>query len=197
MKIVFISGPTGSGKTTLSNVISKKFKNSFVLSTDNYYKTGFISRLLSKLIEDYFDKIISFDYKLFEKDFNLISKNLTAEHKYLYDFQNKTISKFLIKKKKVKVLIVEGIFAKDLLYKFDKVKYILIEIKTDKLSCMNRTIKRDANERGKSNDVAKIDFLKSWKYFYNKNKFTKKTLNEFIYSNNTDLNLVFEKIINL
>ena len=48
MKIIFISGPSGSGKTTLSNQIIKKNKNGFVLSTDNYYKTGLISKFLSK-----------------------------------------------------------------------------------------------------------------------------------------------------
>ena len=40
MKIIFISGPTGSGKTTLSKKIAKEIKNSTILSTDNYYKTG-------------------------------------------------------------------------------------------------------------------------------------------------------------
>ena len=50
MKLIFISGPSGSGKTTLSNQIIKKNKNGFVLSTDNYYKTGLISKLLPKFV---------------------------------------------------------------------------------------------------------------------------------------------------
>ena len=50
MKLIFISGPSGSGKTTLSNQIIKKIKNGIVLSTDNYYKTGLISKLLSKIL---------------------------------------------------------------------------------------------------------------------------------------------------
>ena len=49
MKLIFISGPSGSGKTTLSKQIIEKIKNGIVLSTDNYYKTGPISKLLSKL----------------------------------------------------------------------------------------------------------------------------------------------------
>ena len=68
MKLIFISGPSGSGKTTLSNQIIKKNKNGFVLSTDNYYKTGLISKLLSKFIEGFFDRGISFNKKLFKKD---------------------------------------------------------------------------------------------------------------------------------
>ena len=51
MKLIFISGPSGSGKTTLSNQIILKNKNGFVLSTDNYYQTGLISKLLSKFVE--------------------------------------------------------------------------------------------------------------------------------------------------
>ena len=51
MKLIFISGPSGSGKTTLSNQIIKQHKNGFVLSTDNYYKTGLISKLLSKIVK--------------------------------------------------------------------------------------------------------------------------------------------------
>ena len=61
MKLIFISGPSGSGKTTLSNQIIAKIKNGIVLSTDNYYKTGIISKLLSKFIDGYFDRKISFN----------------------------------------------------------------------------------------------------------------------------------------
>ena len=63
MKLIFISGPSGSGKTTLSNKIIVKVKNGIVLRTDNYYKTGLISKLLSKSIKGYFDRSISFNYK--------------------------------------------------------------------------------------------------------------------------------------
>ena len=49
MKLIFISGPSGSGKTTLSDKIMVKVKNGIVLRTDNYYKTGLISKFLSKL----------------------------------------------------------------------------------------------------------------------------------------------------
>ncbi|MDC3147579.1 uridine kinase, partial [Prochlorococcus sp. AH-716-I09] len=80
MKLIFISGPSGSGKTTLSNQIISKIKNGVVLSTDNYYNTGIISKLLSKFIEGYFDRSISFNYKLFKKDFNFIIKNGISIH---------------------------------------------------------------------------------------------------------------------
>ena len=75
MKLIFISGPSGSGKTTLSKKIKEEIKNGIILSTDNYYKTGLISKLLSKFVEGYFDRGISFNYKLFKKDFNFIYNN--------------------------------------------------------------------------------------------------------------------------
>ena len=66
MKLIFISGPSGSGKTTLSKQILVKIKNGFVLITDNYYKTGIISYIFSKLVLVILIRI-SFDYKLFKK----------------------------------------------------------------------------------------------------------------------------------
>ena len=90
MKLIFISGPSGSGKTTLSDQIIAKIKNGIVLSTDNYYKTGLISKLISKFVEGYFDKNISFNYKLLKNDFNFIVKNGILNHKRSYDFERKS-----------------------------------------------------------------------------------------------------------
>ena len=113
MKLIFISGPSGSGKTTLSKKITLKIKNSFVLSTDNYYKTGLISKLLSKSIIGYFDRSISFNYKLFKEDFNFILKNGISINERFYNFENKTIKNLLKETKNVNYIIVEGIFAKE------------------------------------------------------------------------------------
>ena len=100
MKLIFISGPSGSGKTTLSKKILGKIKNAFILSTDNYYKTGLISNLLSRLVDGYFDRSISFNYKLFKKDFNFILKNGISVLERSYNFEKKTVNNFLNEKKK-------------------------------------------------------------------------------------------------
>ena len=92
MKLIFISGPSGSGKTTLSNQIIGKIKNGIVLRTDNYYKTGLQSKLLSKFLKGYFDRSISFNYKLFNKDFNYIVKNGASINERSYDFEKKKIN---------------------------------------------------------------------------------------------------------
>ena len=95
MKLIFISGPSGSGKTTLSNQIIEKNKNGIVLSTDNYYKTGLISKLLPKFIEGFFDRSISFNNELFKKDFDFIYKNGISIYDRCYNFEKKTIQNTL------------------------------------------------------------------------------------------------------
>ena len=92
MKLIFISGPSGSGKTTLSKRIIGKIKNGIILSTDNYYKVGLITKFLSKFIASYFDRSISFNYKLFKKDFNFILKNGISIQERSYNFEKKLIN---------------------------------------------------------------------------------------------------------
>ena len=199
MKIIFISGPSGSGKTTLSNQILLKFKNGILLSTDNYYETGLISKILSKFVQGYFDRSISFNYKLFKKDFNYIIKNEISIYERSYNFKKKTIKNLLNKKNNIKFLIVEGIFAKEFSNTFNNQEIFFLELKIDKNICMNRVLQRDSRERGKDKNQSKIDFLKSWDIYKEKfkNKFIKKNTNEFTITKNTNINLVLEKIFNL
>ena len=134
MKLIFISGPSGCGKTTLSNQIIKKIKNGIVLSTDNYYKTGLISKLLSKFIGGFFDRSISFNNRLFKKDFDYIYKNGTSIYDRYYNFEKKTIQKILNETNNISFLIVEGIFAKEFSNTLNNKDYIFLEIKTKKMS---------------------------------------------------------------
>ena len=196
MKLIFISGPSGSGKTTLSKQIIGKNKNGIILSTDNYYKIGLLSKLLSKFVEGYFDRRISFDYKLFKKDFNFILKNGFSIHERSYNFENKTISNFLKKTNNINFLIVEGIFAKEFSSTLCNQNYSFLELKTNKNECMKRVIKRDLKERGKAKKQAKIDFLKSWEIYYKKlkNKNIKNNVNEFTIKNNTNIDQLLKEL---
>ena len=198
MKLIFISGPSGSGKTTLSNQIILKINNGFVLSTDNYYKTGLISKLLSKFVEGYFDRGISFNYKLFKKDFDFIIKNQISIHDRYYNFEKKTIQKISNASKDISFLIVEGIFAKEFSNTLNNQNYYLLEIKTKKNVCMRRVIQRDLRERGKNKEKAKNDFLKSWDIYYEryKNVSFKNNKNEITITSKTNLNEILKKILN-
>ena len=196
MQLIIVSGPSGSGKTTISKEILKKIKDGIILNTDNYYKTGKISQILSKIIPSYFDRKISFNIKLFKNDFNFILKNGYSEFFYQYDFKNKSIIKHYKITKNIKFLIIEGIFGKEILKKNKKNKFILIELKTSKRICMKRVIKRDFMERNKSKDLAQRDFIKAWD-LYHKNKSKKikgNYLKKIIISKKTDLKLVIKKL---
>ncbi len=196
MKLIFIGGPSGSGKTTLSNQIILKNKNGFILSTDNYYKTGLISKLLTKFVVGYFDRSISFNYKLFKNDFDFIVKNRISIHHRYYDFEKKTIQNILNEKNNISFLIVEGIFAKEFANTLHNQNYFFLEIKTKKNDCMKRVIKRDIKERGKDKKQAKNDFLKSWEIYQEKFKphKIKNNPNNFIIRKNTDIDYILKKL---
>ena len=198
MKLIFISGPSGSGKTTLSNQIIKKNKNGIVLSTDNYYKTGLISKLLSKFVEGFFDRSISFNNKLFKKDFDFIYKNKIALHNRYYNFEKKTIQKILNETNNISFLIVEGIFAKEFANTLNNKDYYFLEIKTKKNECMKRVVQRDIKERGKDEKQAENDFLKSWDIYYKKLKSNsiKNNTNRFIIEKNSDIDKILKKLFN-
>ncbi len=198
MKLIFISGPSGSGKTTLSNQIIKKNKNGIVLSTDNYYKTGLISKLLPKFIEGFFDRSISFNKKLFKKDFDFIYKNRISICDRYYNFEKKTIQNILNETNNISFLIVEGIFAKEFSNTLNNKDYIFIEIKTKKNECMKRVVQRDIKERGKEKKQAENDFLKSWSIYYEKFKpnSIKNNINKFIIEKNTDIDHILKKLFN-
>ncbi|MBO8230221.1 uridine kinase [Prochlorococcus marinus str. MU1404] len=196
MKLIFISGPSGSGKTTLSKEIQVKIKNGLVLSTDNYYKTGLISKLFSKLIKGYFDRSISFDYELFKKDFNYIIENGNSLNERSYNFQKKTISNSLKETNNINFLIIEGIFAREFSSTLSNQNYIFLELNINKNECMKRVSQRDFEERGKAKNQAKNDFLKSWDIYYKKfkNKSMKKNIKKFIITKNTDFDNILKKI---
>ena len=198
MKLIFISGPSGSGKTTLSNQIIKKIKSGIVLSTDNYYKTGLISKLQSKFVDGFFDKSISFNNKLFKKDFEFIYKNGISVYDRYYNYEKKTIQNILNETNNICFLIVEGIFAKEFLSTLNIQDYYFLEIKTKKNECMKRVVQRDTKERGKDKKQAENDFLKSWEIYYEKFKphSKKNNTNKLIIENKSDLDKILKKLFN-
>ena len=194
MKLIFISGPSGSGKTTLSKQIIRNSKNGYILSTDNYYKVGLISKLLSKFVKGYFDRSISFNYKLFKKDFNFILKNGISINERSYDFEKKTIINFIKETNNIDFLIIEGIFAKEFSSRLSNLNYLFLELKINKNKCMKRVVQRDLKERGKLKKQAEDDFLKSWEIYYKKFKNIKNNSNEFIITNNTNIDQILKKL---
>ena len=198
MKLIFISGPSGSGKTTLSKKIIGKIKNGIILSTDNYYKVGLISKFLSKFVASYFDRSISFNYKLFKKDFNFILNNGISIQERSYNFEKKIINNFFNETNNINFLIIEGIFAKEFSETLRNQNYSFLELKINKNECMKRVLQRDIKERGKDKKQAENDFLKSWSIYYEKFKpdSIKNNTNKFIIEKNTDIDNILKKLFN-
>ncbi len=196
MQIIIISGPSGSGKTTLSKKILKKLKDGIILNTDNYYKTGILSQILSKTVPYYFDRKISFNYNLFKEDLEFIFKNGSSKSSYLYNFESKSIKKIYKKSKNIKFVIIEGIFGQEIFNSLSSNECIFIKIKTNKQTCMKRVIKRDFLERGKSKNLAKNDFLKAWELFYKdkKKNNSRNYLRKIIFKNKRDIHYLLKKI---
>ena len=196
MKLIFISGPSGSGKTTLSKQILGKIRDAIILSTDNYYKIGIISKFLSKVVEGYFDRSISFNYKLLKKDFDFILMNGISIHDRSYNFEKKTIINYSNETKNIKFLIIEGIFAKEFSSMLSTQDYSFLELKIDKNECMNRVVQRDFKERGKKKKQAKDDFLKSWDIYYEKfkNSKIKNDTNTLNITKETSIDQILEKL---
>ncbi len=199
MKLIIISGPSGSGKTRLSKKILKFLKHGIILNTDNYYKTGIISKIFSKLVVSYFDRKISFNFKLFKKDLNFILKNGFSSYSYKYNFKQKSIKKLYKKTQNIRYVIIEGIFGREILRSFPDKNCIFIKLNIKKQTCMNRAIKRDFIERGKSKSIAKKDFLKAWELFHNnKNENdSKDKVKKIVLKNEKDIKTLRKKITKL
>ena len=197
MQLIIISGPSGSGKTTLSEIILKKIKDGVILNTDNYYKTGIVSKILSKVLNSYFDRKISINFELFNRDLDFILKNGFSNFSYKYNFKTKSIKKIYKNTKNIRYIIIEGIFGQEILKTLSKNNIILIKLKVNKQTCMKRVIKRDFKERGKSKYIAKKNFIKGWELF-NKNK--NNSINHFktiVIKKKSDINPLLKKINNI
>ena len=199
MQLIVISGPSGSGKTTLSEIILKKIKHGIILNTDNYYRTGIISQILSRVLTSYFDRKISFNFKLFNRDLEFILKNRYSNFSYKYNFKSKSIKKTYKKTKNIRFIVIEGIFGQEILKTLSKKNCFLIKLKANKKTCLNRVVRRDFLERGKSKDLAKKDFIKAWE-LYRKNNKKYNSRNYFktiVISKKSDLDLLTKKITSI
>tara|TARA_Y100000589_G_scaffold50569_1_gene42176 strand:- start:902 stop:1507 length:606 start_codon:yes stop_codon:yes gene_type:complete len=196
MNIIIITGPSGSGKTTLGKKLMIELESSYMISTDDFYKTGKLSNLLSRFIKSYFDRNISHNSKLLRKTINKIIKNKEINYSYKYDFIKKRTEITNINSLCIKNLIIEGIFALELLKFIPRKDYLLIRLKIDKEICMKRINIRDHIERGKSKKELMEDFLKAWNIYHNKENSYRisDTSKEIIFRKDPNINIILKKL---
>lgn len=145
MKIVGISGKSGSGKTSLIKSLRSQFdeKDVCILSLDNYYKTR-TDQVKDEKGYYNFDLMSSFDWDRVVENVNELCRG--HEVKQLqYVFNNEEKPSWIIYQP-AKVLVIEGIFVLAETRIWDMLDYsIIIDADTD--ICRSRRLLRDVRER--------------------------------------------------
>ena len=167
MKTIVITGPSGSGKSYLSNKLSKIFCNSIVIKTDSFYRDNILIRFLSKFLYDIYDRPLSIKKKELNKTIRGIYNKDSLVTIYKYDFRKKHSSQSEISinyKDDKQLLILEGIFAHRLDLNYEDAINIICE--EEKEICFNRRVKRDQLERNRNRREVNMKFNKSWYLYY-------------------------------
>jgi len=167
MLIIGIYGGTGSGKTTIVNMIASHFSSNDIeiISQDSYYKdnSDISYEDRCKLNFDHPDAI---DFNLLHKHIKNLRKGETVEQP-IYDFKIHNRLKKTIQIKPKKILILEGILIMchaEIRSIFDLKIYINANSKTR----MERRIKRDIAERGRSRDEVLKRYIETLKPMHEK-----------------------------
>tara|TARA_B100000579_G_C22709694_1_gene793917 strand:- start:137 stop:757 length:621 start_codon:yes stop_codon:yes gene_type:complete len=167
MKTIIISGPSGSGKSALTNKLLNLFDDSIVIKTDSYYRDNILIRFLSIFKFDIYDRPLSIKENELNKTLISIYNKERLITIYHYDFKRKQSSQ---SKKEInyngenQFLIVEGIFSHRLELNYQKTINILCEEKKE--ICFKRRLKRDQLYRGRNIREVNKKFNKSWFLFY-------------------------------
>ncbi len=167
MNTLIITGQSGSGKSYLSEKISKLFNNTIVVKTDSYYKDNIFIKFLSKFQYDIYDRPISFKKSEIKKTLRSLHNKDRLISFYNYDFQRKKSSNTegtINYKGDNQLLIVEGIFAHRLDLNYNETINIVCEEEKD--ICFKRRLKRDQLERGRDSREVNNKFNISWYLFH-------------------------------
>ena len=194
MKIIVITGPSGSGKSFLSSKLSKLFDNSILIKTDSYYRDNVLIKFLSIFYYDIYDRIFSIRKKEIVNTLISINNKDKLINFYKYDFKRKksTKCKLAIKYNNEKqFLILEGVFAHRLNINYKETINIICEEKKD--ICYKRRLTRDKLERGRNTREVKRKFNTSWNLFY-QNVHTYQNRNKVIALNTINKNS-FNKLV--
>lgn len=141
MKIITISGLSGSGKTKLAYELKKRINFSEIISLDNYsYSEKYLNKKYGKAD---FSSPLAFNKALFNENIISLKKNNSVKLPH-FDINTK-ISKN-ISFKKPKILLVEGMFAQKFSENFQTLD-IYVDIDLD--IALIRKIKRDTKKRNR------------------------------------------------
>ena len=167
MKTIVITGPSGSGKSNLTDKLANLFDDSIVIKTDSYYRDNLFIRFLSLFKNDIYDRPLSIK----KNEINNTLKSIYNKNKLVslfnYDFKKKKSSKsqiYINYKDENQFLILEGIFSHRLHLNYQETINIVCE--DEKELCFRRRLKRDQLERARDRREVFKKFNKSWYLFY-------------------------------
>lgn len=158
--VIAIAGGTGSGKTTISNLIIERVgrKNIAVLSHDAYYRDR-IDLPLKKRAKLNYDHPDSLETELLVKHVKALRKCKPVEMP-VYDFTTHSRKEETITIKSQPVILVDGILIfveKELRKLFD----VKIFVDTDPDIRFIRRLERDIRERGRTKESVIKQYLKT------------------------------------
>ncbi|MFR4520166.1 MAG: uridine kinase [Fusobacterium sp.] len=165
--LIGVAGGSGSGKTTVANNLVKVFKSevAVLLEQDAYYRelTNMTMEEKSKVNFDHPDSI---EFELLKKHIEDL-KNGKSIERPIYDFTTHSRKEGTVKINPSKIIVVEGIliFAVPEIRELFDVK-IFVDTDTDTDEMILRRIERDMNERGRSFESVKNQYLTTVKPMY-------------------------------
>ena len=196
MRLILISGASGSGKSYTAKLISDNIKNTIVLSTDDYYRNIVPKFVLGKTYISYYDRLISIKYNKLVKNIKKLLKGDPYINSCKYNFINKNSTKEKIKNLEDQsngYLIVEGIFS----FRLPKDIYDLANLRilctNSKAKCYQRRTKRDIEIRSRDNQEIGKRFNRGWD-LYHKNLRRNISRNEYLEIVNDNLDEIILKL---
>ncbi len=156
VRLIGISGGSGSGKTTIINKISEKVQDFVFIPQDNYYKSA--ANISNTNITDFnFDHPDAFDTDLLWEHLKLLKEGKGFEMPS-YDFVHHCRGKETFEVKPRRVVLVEGImvfFEKKIRDMMD----LKIFVDTPDDIRFIRRLQRDVKERGRTMDSVITQYL--------------------------------------
>jgi uridine kinase len=199
IKLIFITGASGSGKTTIAARIPKRYPTNpcCIISMDDYYRSQDNVPMHERKLKNY-DNPKSVELDLLREHL-LQLKFGEVINKPIYDYKahNRLSLTEKIDPNNFDYIIVEGIFALHPI--ICDLADLTVYVHTDKTICLKRRLERDQKERGRSeSDIIRQYQTQVFPMFVNHVWSSRLNANCLIFNNTNDedinLTQLFEKL---